>query len=80
MPSSAVAVSSALKRMAHEAVQKAVKRGDLVRSDVCDCCGERARVQGHHADYERPLDVRWLCSRCHKNIHFGWTICHAGQA
>lgn len=57
----------AKKRSAHNAVRNAVKRGELIRGP-CECCGE-LKVVGHHDDYDRPLDVRWLCERCHKAWH-----------
>ena len=51
-------------------VCKAVKEGALKRSRVCEKCGKRCyRSQGHHADYDRPLDVVWLCHQCHVNEH-----------
>lgn len=25
----------------------------------------------HHEDYDRPLDVRWLCARHHADVHAG---------
>ena len=34
----------------------------------CQVCGNAA-VQGHHDDYARPLDVRWLCVRHHAEHH-----------
>lgn len=35
----------------------------------CEVCGTDERVHAHHHDYSRPLDVRWLCFRCHKGSH-----------
>jgi hypothetical protein len=26
-------------------------------------------VYAHHDSYRRPLDIRWLCARCHRNWH-----------
>lgn len=57
------------KHLAVTAVGKAVKEGVLVRPDVCERCGEAGPVQAHHADYERRLDVGWLCVACHSGEH-----------
>lgn len=54
------------KRMAHEAVQAAIRSGRLV-AQLCACCGEPA--EAHHADYSRPLDVVWLCCSHHRTLH-----------
>jgi hypothetical protein len=43
------------------------RRGVLVRQP-CRDCGTR-RVQMHHPDYERPLEVVWLCRRCRLRRH-----------
>jgi hypothetical protein len=37
--------------------------------EPCNVCGETESVQGHHDDYTRPLEVRWLCRRCHAAVH-----------
>lgn len=56
------------RRMAaHNAVTRAVRKGDLVRSP-CERCG-RADSLGHHENYDRKLDVIWLCQPCHKKRH-----------
>jgi hypothetical protein len=62
---------------AQNIVEKAVKRGRVQRPDVCEACGVRpepfkdgrAAIQAHHDDYNRPLDVRWLCQPCHHAWH-----------
>jgi hypothetical protein len=47
----------------------ALRRGEVIRPDVCVECGQPpddlGRMEAHHADHARPLDVEWLCSRCH---------------
>ena len=43
-----------------------VNRGKIERK-ACEICGEE-RVEAHHEDYNKPLDVRWLCKSHHQNI------------
>lgn len=61
---------------AQNVMEKAIERGDLVNPGVCSSCGYmgcfadgRTAIQGHHDDYNKPLDVRWLCQRCHHEWH-----------
>ena len=62
---------------AHDVTERAIERGVLVRPDVCDECGGpgvqykdgRASIQAHHCDYNKPLDVVWLCKGCHHEWH-----------
>jgi hypothetical protein len=58
-------------------LEKAVLRGVIVRPKKCEKCGDepplmkdgRSRIQAHHPDYSKPLEVRWLCQRCHHLEH-----------
>ena len=34
----------------------------------CEVCGE-TKVEAHHDDYTKPLEVRWLCKRHHAEVH-----------
>lgn len=58
------------KRAAYSMVANAIKRGDLVKGP-CEGCGKppSRRVHAHHADYSKPLEVRWLCTHCHGLEH-----------
>lgn len=58
-----------LKRIAWNEFRKAIDRGEIVRPSVCDDCGKRTKVEGHHPDYAQPLVVSWFCKRCHENAH-----------
>ena len=49
---------------ARDAVYRAKKRGDLV-SQPCEACGDEI-AEAHHEDYAKPLEVRWLCYRHHR--------------
>lgn len=52
---------------AHSAVGNAVRDGKLAKLP-CEFCGE-TRVHAHHKDYSKPLDVIWLCAKCHNRLH-----------
>jgi hypothetical protein len=56
------------KRAAHNAVNNAIRDGKM-RKLPCAFCGSSERLEAHHHDYARPLDVTWLCSACHGRFH-----------
>jgi hypothetical protein len=66
------------KVAARNAVNAALKRGDLIKPPACEECGELKPVAGHHDDYAQPLAVRWLCRRCHGMVHRHEEAQHAG--
>lgn len=58
------------KQRAHGAVGNAVAKGILEIPSVCSSCGECAdKIEAHHEDYSKPLDVVWLCFKCHRSWH-----------
>ena len=48
-------------------VNNAIRSGKLFR-EPCEVCGIN-RTVGHHDDYLKPLNVRWLCQAHHKQWH-----------
>lgn len=60
------------KDRARQRVHKAVKSGRLLR-EPCKFCGA-TRVQAHHHDYNKPLDVTWVCFKCHREKFHGQTV------
>ncbi len=56
-------------------VSRALYRKTLVR-EPCEICGitgknekGRSLVEAHHDDYNKPLEVRWLCFEHHREWH-----------
>lgn len=57
------------KRKAHTAVSNAIARSKIVKPAKCSCCKQNKRLEAHHEDYDKPLDVIWLCKDCHTEKH-----------
>ena len=57
------------KCLAHSKLQYALDTGKVIRPNKCSMCGIECIPQGHHNDYTKPLDVIWLCAKCHSRIH-----------
>lgn len=55
----------------YRAVDAALKAGVLFRPDHCSGCGcsdKEHRIEAHHAMYDDPLEVIWLCTPCHRRM------------
>ena len=65
------------RKIAYKITKKALQSGRLVRAEKCEHCGIKptpiengdTRIHGHHPDYSKPLDIVWLCTNCHKQLH-----------
>ena len=55
------------KYQARQEVLKALRKGILIK-ESCVICGEE-KAEAHHKNYDRPLDVIWLCQKHHKETH-----------
>lgn len=40
-----------------------------INSQPCEVCGLVGRIQRHHHNYAKPLDVIQFCKKHHKEIH-----------
>ena len=47
----------------------AMKSSKILRPNKCSECPSTTRIEGHHDDYDKPLEVRWLCCKCHHKWH-----------
>ena len=56
-----------IQHEAHQAVQSAIRQKVLIKCP-CVVCGS-AKSMAHHDDYDKPLDVIWLCQIHHKERH-----------
>lgn len=57
-----------LKESARRRVYKAIKFKKL-QKEPCVVCRE-IKVHAHHENYNKPLEVTWLCNAHHKQLHF----------
>jgi len=54
--------------LAYAKVRYAIITGKLLKPIHCEDCGTIAKLQAHHDDYTKPLNVKWLCLQCHNKI------------
>lgn len=57
------------KIKAQNKLNKAVQYGRVTKPEKCERCNQVADLDGHHHDYNKPLDVIWLCRSCHMKEH-----------
>lgn len=61
---------------AQNLLEEAIEKGIVERKTHCEQCQDtgtfkdgRTKIQAHHSDYNKPLDVKWLCQKCHHDWH-----------
>jgi hypothetical protein len=50
-------------------LHNAIRYGKVERVSVCSECEKGGLLHAHHGDYNKPLDVVWLCHQCHFKKH-----------
>lgn len=57
------------RKMAISKFAEAMKHGHITKKTECQICGKSIPLVGHHFDYDKPLEVLWVCPSCHLKIH-----------
>ncbi len=57
------------KRRAHHLVSMNIRLGKIIRVNNCEICNSDRKIEAHHEDYSKPLEIKWLCKLCHENVH-----------
>jgi hypothetical protein len=57
------------KEKARKKLRNAIQKGRITKPTRCERCATAAVLHGHHHNYSKPLDVVWLCVRCHAVEH-----------
>lgn len=57
------------RRKDASAIISIMRRNGWIEVQPCAKCKSTERIDGHHPDYDRPLDVIWLCRPCHVLEH-----------
>jgi hypothetical protein len=56
--------------LCHMILGNAVRSGKIIKPEECSECHQiLRRIDAHHEDYSKPLEVVWLCHKCHMRLH-----------
>ena len=57
---------------AHGLLRLGIRRGDIIKLDYCELCGNNCkhqRIEAHHWNgYDAHLDVWWVCHQCNTRL------------
>lgn len=57
------------KSSLYKLVHAALSAGVVARPSKCQICGsDKDRIEAHHEDYSRPLEIIWCCPICHDKL------------
>jgi hypothetical protein len=57
------------KDKARARIRDAVRHKKITKPNHCEMCGKSiddlSLLDGHHEDHTKPLQIKWLCRKCH---------------
>lgn len=56
------------KQEARIYLNSCLRKGLIKKPKKCSICGLNKKIEGHHTDYSKPLDVVWVCRSCHSDL------------
>ena len=56
-----------IKARARVSVKNEIVAGKI-KKEPCEKCGD-VKSEAHHEDYNKPLEVKWVCKKCHNKLH-----------
>lgn len=57
------------KMRAQGTAARYARLGMIEKKNTCEICDTDGKLHMHHFDYDRPIDVVWLCHQCHGLVH-----------
>lgn len=66
-PYSALSPEQKMKTNARAYVNAYQRRGKITKQPCSKCGNEKS--EKHHPDYSKPLEIMWLCRKCHLEHH-----------
>ena len=57
------------KRLAHNTINHAIERNEIIRPTACPLCKKDVLVVAHHDNYGKIFDIKWMCVDCHNIKH-----------
>jgi hypothetical protein len=56
------------KQLARAKLNYYVRVGKIKKPKRCTICTKIKKLDGHHQDYSKPLEVIWCCRSCHADV------------
>ena len=48
---------------------KAQRKIKILKNQLCEHCKKEKATDRHHEDYSKPLEIIFLCKKCHTKLH-----------